>query len=269
MHVDTTSTVKLTAPAAEGWMPHHPVVNDLRIRNFSIEPRLKTPCRVRLLERLGLLPIRRLLRNPGWSGFQRRLGLDCWRRRALRPRSSTSSNHAVDEALESAEVRVSLAKLGMEAKIGTAQDFAVALAEQAREWKNVIDATGIKSSEFSGAPLRSLHSSSLHSSNAELCRYRAAQAADFLAKVPPWTGPHTRAQTRLRQRPCSRRSSQDCFIPGSDAAKWSAFRGHRCGSSAREDGPALACPTGECRYFWNGVHVPDFVIERPHHITPL
>lgn len=53
-------------------------------------------------------------------------------------------NHAVDEALKSAEVRVSLAKLGMEAKIGTAQDFAVALAEQAREWKNVIDATGIK-----------------------------------------------------------------------------------------------------------------------------
>jgi hypothetical protein len=36
-----------------------------------------------------------------------------------------------------------------------------------------------------------------------------------------------------------------------------------------EDGPALAWPTGECRYFWNGVHVPDYVIERPHQITPL
>jgi hypothetical protein len=37
----------------------------------------------------------------------------------------------------------------------------------------------------------------------------------------------------------------------------------------REDGPALAWPTGECRYFWKGVHVPDFVIERPHQITAL
>ena len=53
-------------------------------------------------------------------------------------------NHAVNEALKSAEVRASLANLGMEAKIGTAEDFAIALAEQVREWKTVIDATGIK-----------------------------------------------------------------------------------------------------------------------------
>ena len=33
-------------------MPHHPVAGDLRIRNFSIEPRLD-PCRVRFLQRLG------------------------------------------------------------------------------------------------------------------------------------------------------------------------------------------------------------------------
>jgi hypothetical protein len=32
----------------------------------------------------------------------------------------------------------------MEARIGTAEGFAAALAEQAREWKAVIDATGIK-----------------------------------------------------------------------------------------------------------------------------
>jgi len=53
-------------------------------------------------------------------------------------------NHAVNESLKSAEVRASLAKLGMEAKIGTAQDFASALAEQARDWKSVVEATGIK-----------------------------------------------------------------------------------------------------------------------------
>jgi tripartite-type tricarboxylate transporter receptor subunit TctC len=53
-------------------------------------------------------------------------------------------NHAVNEALKSAEVRTSLAKLGMEGKHGTAQDFAAALAEQARTWKAVVEATGIR-----------------------------------------------------------------------------------------------------------------------------
>ena len=53
-------------------------------------------------------------------------------------------NQAVNESLKSAEVRASLAKLGMEAKIGTAQDFASALAEQVGDWKSVVEATGIK-----------------------------------------------------------------------------------------------------------------------------
>lgn len=123
-------------------MPHHPVVNDLRIRNFSIEPRLD-PCRVRLLERLGL-PDTPTIEESGVVGFPKEAWFGL-----LAPAGTPTTvvdklNHAVDEALKSAEVRVSLAKLGMEAKIGTAQDFAVALAEQAREWKNVIDATGIK-----------------------------------------------------------------------------------------------------------------------------
>jgi tripartite-type tricarboxylate transporter receptor subunit TctC len=53
-------------------------------------------------------------------------------------------NHAVNEGLRSEEVRSSLAKLGIEARIGTAQDFAAALSEQVRDWKVVVDATGIK-----------------------------------------------------------------------------------------------------------------------------
>ena len=43
----------------------------------------------------------------------------------------------------SAEVRASLATLGMEAKAGTVQDFAAALAEQALNWKTVVETTGI------------------------------------------------------------------------------------------------------------------------------
>jgi tripartite-type tricarboxylate transporter receptor subunit TctC len=53
-------------------------------------------------------------------------------------------NAAVNDGLQSADVRTSLAELGMEAKIGTAQDFAAALGEQAHEWKTVLEAIGFK-----------------------------------------------------------------------------------------------------------------------------
>ena len=53
-------------------------------------------------------------------------------------------NHAVNDGLRSADVRASLAKLGVDPKIGTPKDFAAALAEQVHDWKAVVDATGIK-----------------------------------------------------------------------------------------------------------------------------
>jgi tripartite-type tricarboxylate transporter receptor subunit TctC len=52
-------------------------------------------------------------------------------------------NQAINEGLRSPEVRTNLEAIGVEARIGTAQQFATALAEQAREWKTVIDAIGI------------------------------------------------------------------------------------------------------------------------------
>jgi tripartite-type tricarboxylate transporter receptor subunit TctC len=53
-------------------------------------------------------------------------------------------NRSINEGLQSAAIRSNLDAIGMEARIGTAEGFAAALAEQAREWKAVIDATGIK-----------------------------------------------------------------------------------------------------------------------------
>jgi tripartite-type tricarboxylate transporter receptor subunit TctC len=53
-------------------------------------------------------------------------------------------NRAVNESLKSAAVLASLAILGVDARNGTAQDFAAALAEQVRDWKSVVEATGIK-----------------------------------------------------------------------------------------------------------------------------
>jgi tripartite-type tricarboxylate transporter receptor subunit TctC len=53
-------------------------------------------------------------------------------------------NHAVNEGLKTGAVRASLDKLGVEPRFGSPGDFALVLGEQAKEWKAVIEATGIK-----------------------------------------------------------------------------------------------------------------------------
>ena len=53
-------------------------------------------------------------------------------------------NGAINEALQSAEVRASLDGIGVEARIGTPEAFASTLDEQARDWKRVIEETGIQ-----------------------------------------------------------------------------------------------------------------------------
>ncbi len=53
-------------------------------------------------------------------------------------------NSAINDGLRSAEVRASLDAIGVEARIGTPQEFSGVLDEQARQWKTVIDETGIK-----------------------------------------------------------------------------------------------------------------------------
>ena len=52
-------------------------------------------------------------------------------------------NGAINEALQTKEVRASLDGIGVDARIGTPEAFAAALDEQAREWKRVIEETGI------------------------------------------------------------------------------------------------------------------------------
>ncbi|HZR72992.1 tripartite tricarboxylate transporter substrate binding protein [Bradyrhizobium sp.] len=53
-------------------------------------------------------------------------------------------NSAINEALQSADVRASLEGIGVDARIGTPEAFTSALDEQAREWKRVIEETGIQ-----------------------------------------------------------------------------------------------------------------------------
>jgi len=53
-------------------------------------------------------------------------------------------NQAVNEGLKSDEVRESVAKLGMEVKMGSVKDFDTALAEQVTAWTNIVNSAGIK-----------------------------------------------------------------------------------------------------------------------------
>jgi len=53
-------------------------------------------------------------------------------------------NDVINAGLQSGEVRANLDAIGVEARIGTPEEFAKALAEQEREWKKVIEETGIK-----------------------------------------------------------------------------------------------------------------------------
>jgi tripartite-type tricarboxylate transporter receptor subunit TctC len=52
-------------------------------------------------------------------------------------------NGAINDGLRSAEIRASLDALGVEARMGTPQEFAAMLDQQARQWKAVIDEIGI------------------------------------------------------------------------------------------------------------------------------
>jgi tripartite-type tricarboxylate transporter receptor subunit TctC len=84
------------------------------------------------------------MNEVGVSGFPSEIWFGLLAPAGTAPAIIDKLNHAVNDGLKSAEARNSLANLGLEAKIGTAQDFAAALAEQTRDWKTVVEATGIK-----------------------------------------------------------------------------------------------------------------------------
>ena len=90
------------------------------------------------------LPVTPTMQEAGIAGFPKEVSFGL-----LAPAGTPAAiidilNHAVNEGLKSGEVRASLEKLGVEPRFGSPRDFALVLAEQAKEWKAVIDATGLK-----------------------------------------------------------------------------------------------------------------------------
>jgi len=90
------------------------------------------------------LPTTPTMREVGISGFPTEVSFGL-----LAPVGTPGTiidilNRAVNEGLKNSEVRASLEKLGVEPRSGSPRDFAVALADQAKNWKAVIEATGVK-----------------------------------------------------------------------------------------------------------------------------
>ena len=56
-------------------------------------------------------------------------------------------NAAINDALTSADIRASFARLGIEAKTGTPAEFAAVIAEEAPRWAEIVRVTGIKAAE--------------------------------------------------------------------------------------------------------------------------
>lgn len=90
------------------------------------------------------LPATPTMREVGVIGFPREVWFGLLAPARTENVIVDTLNEAINESLKSSEVRTSLATLGLEAKPGSSQDFAGALREQVREWKTVIDATGVK-----------------------------------------------------------------------------------------------------------------------------
>ena len=84
------------------------------------------------------------MQELGVSGFPTEVWFGVLAPAGTPPEIVGTLNAAVNEGLKSAEVRASLAELGLEAKVGSPQDLAAALVEQARDWKTVIDTIGFK-----------------------------------------------------------------------------------------------------------------------------
>jgi tripartite-type tricarboxylate transporter receptor subunit TctC len=64
-----------------------------------------------------------------------------------RPAVIERLNAAIDDALTSADIRASFARLGIEAKTGTPAEFAAVIAEEAPRWAEIVRVTGIKAAE--------------------------------------------------------------------------------------------------------------------------
>ena len=81
--------------------------------------------------------------ESGFSGYPSEIWFGLLAPAATPAATVVRLNTAINQCLQSAELREAFARLGLEAKIGTPQEFAAAIADDARQWGTIVKETGI------------------------------------------------------------------------------------------------------------------------------
>jgi tripartite-type tricarboxylate transporter receptor subunit TctC len=81
--------------------------------------------------------------ESGFSGYPSEIWFGLLAPAATPAATVASLNTAINQCLQSPELREAFARLGLEAKIGTPQEFAAAITEDARQWGTIVKETGI------------------------------------------------------------------------------------------------------------------------------
>jgi tripartite-type tricarboxylate transporter receptor subunit TctC len=84
------------------------------------------------------------MRESGFAGYPSEIWFGLLAPAATPAATVGKLNAAINQCLQSPDLRETFAKLGLELKIGTPGDFAAAIADDAREWEGIVKETGIK-----------------------------------------------------------------------------------------------------------------------------
>jgi tripartite-type tricarboxylate transporter receptor subunit TctC len=103
-----------------------------------------TPLAVTSMRRWPELPDVPTMLEAGFAGYPSEIWFGLLAPAATPAVIVNRLNTAVNQGLQSPELRESFAKLGLEVKIKTPGEFAAAIADDAREWEGIVKETGIR-----------------------------------------------------------------------------------------------------------------------------
>jgi tripartite-type tricarboxylate transporter receptor subunit TctC len=122
--------IKLSAAAKSVLLPH---IRAGKMRALAVTS----------TTRWSELPDVPTMRESGFAGYPSDIWFGLLAPATTPPAIVAKLNAAINQGLQSSELRESFAKLGLEPKIGTPSDFSAAIAEDARQWDSIVKETGI------------------------------------------------------------------------------------------------------------------------------
>jgi tripartite-type tricarboxylate transporter receptor subunit TctC len=123
--------IKLSAAAKSVLLPH---IRAGKMRALAVTSTARWP----------ELPEVPTMRESGFAGYPSDIWFGLLAPAATPPAIVAKLNTAINQCLQSGELRERFAQLGLEPKVGTPGDFAAAIADDALQWETIVKETGIK-----------------------------------------------------------------------------------------------------------------------------